>query len=170
MPEALSQTNLPAADAKLAPPRDLLPLPFWQAHRWEIAGGIVIILLGLAALICFRRRARPVVVVPPAAQARRDLEALRKHAPDAVLPVRISRVISRYVVSRFNLPPGELTTGELRRALRQAGVNPESTEVIGDFLQRCDEIKFAPGATPADGALIDAALQLVDRLETGGAQ
>jgi hypothetical protein len=166
MPEILRQTNDFAASLKLTPPRDPLPLPFWQAHGWELAGLFGLVVCGVALWFRLGRRTRLQAAIPPARQARSELEALRGRVPDIKLAIEAARIIRRFIVNRLALPPDELTTTELCAALRnRPGVAPETADRATDFLRRCDELKFAPDAKSPESDLIAAALDVVERLD-----
>ncbi len=63
----------------------------------------------------------------------------------------------RYVEERFSLRAPELTTEEfLLEAGRSPELSPLHRELLSDFLQRCDRVKFArysPGETESRDAL-----------------
>src|ERR1043166_488392 len=70
--------------------------------------------------------------------------------------IRVSDVLRRYVTEQFDLPVTKQTSVEFLAALAKA--SPFSSEekiLLGDFLNRCDLIKFARyDATPADSRLL----------------
>jgi hypothetical protein len=149
----------------LRPPHDEIPPSFWELHGWQagVAAPVVLMLAGLAVL--WLRRPAPVVVEPPAAIARRELEALRGRAGDAALAAEVSRIFRRYVWRFFEFAPDELTTAEIRQALQtRPQISPGLAGDIGDFLRRCDEWKFAPAPAP-QFAVVPDALDLVEKIE-----
>lgn len=165
MPDA-PPTNQSASTLKLSPPRAPLPDSFWSVHRRELALGIVFVFAAVAVWILLGKKKQPPVRVPPAVQARRELEALRQRAPDAALAVAVAQIIRRFIVGQLALPSQEFTTAELHHALRHAaGVPPEVAELAADFLRRCDAIKFSPDAPPPAPEIIAEALQVVEHLE-----
>jgi hypothetical protein len=91
---------------------------------------------------------------------------LRQKAEDGALLSQVSQILRHYVVAAFNLPPEELTTAEICRAV--AGlekIGPELSAALGEFLRQCDERKFSP-PTPAPplGAVAEA-LKLIDQAQ-----
>ena len=98
--------------------------------------------------------------------ARRALLSLRSRPEDAALVGEVSRIFRRYLTFAFALPPVELTTTELARELQsRAAGNPALAGSISDFLRRCDEWKFAPGARGTKLAAAPAAVELLEQIE-----
>jgi len=107
-----------------------------------------------------------VPVTPPDVLARSALEALRGRPEDIALVAEVSGIFRHYVIAAFNLPPDELTTAELHRALQShPQASAELVAEIIEFLSRCDEYKFAPAhpASPFDG--VAGALELIAKTE-----
>ena len=151
--------HLPA----LLPPHGELPPSFWEQHGWTILALSVVALVALAFLIAVLRRPKPIVITPPDVIARSALEALRGRPEDGVLLVGVSAILRNYLVTVCELPPGELTTAELRAALESTPkLNPELVAAIGDFFVRCDERKFSPVPPAPKVGAVDAALSLVN--------
>ena len=163
-----------AAEGPTSPlPRPLrteLHPSFWAQH-----GGMImlaaILTVGVVGLCIWRlRRPKPIIVIPPEALARSALESLRGRTEDGALVSDVSRIFRHYVISTFQLPPDELTTGELQKALQPpAHANAELVDGIIDFLRACDEWKFAPlrsgaGGTPAP-LTVAGALELIGKIE-----
>src|ERR1051325_10602803 len=100
MPDAAPQTTRPAAPVQLAPPRPPLRDSFLHAHRWEMAVGIVLLLLASAAVVAvvlwLKRRLSSPLRGPAGARAGRNLEAWRARPADAGLPVDTARIIRRF--------------------------------------------------------------------------
>ncbi len=155
----------------LKPAHAEIPPTFWELH-----GGLVIA-LGAAVVVVvllvawFLTRPKPAVVIPPAELARRALQELNGKPEDGVILSRVSQLLRHYWQKAFALPAGELTTAEFcRAAAENAATGPELALGLADFLRRCDERKFAPGASgPALGA-VGQALQLVEKGEARLAQ
>jgi hypothetical protein len=151
---------------ELLPPQPELPTTFWEAHGWQcILGGVVFVGIVIAVIV-WLRRPRVVVIEPPVTQARQALEKLRGQKEDGALVMNVSRILKRYVIAALNLPAAELTTTEFRHALQeQPQVAPELAVSTGNFLQRCDEWKFAPERPAEKLGAVDGALELVEKLE-----
>jgi hypothetical protein len=161
-------TNPISADdiPPLRPPRPELPPGFWEQYGgWVVAGGAVLLCL-LAGMVWLLFRPKPPVPLPPATQARKELEPLGRQPEDGALLSRVSQVVRHYIGAAFGLPPGELTTGEFCRVLAGAEqVGPQLSTAVGDFLRQCDQRKFAPApALPPLGA-VPRALQLIETAE-----
>jgi len=150
----------------LAPPDVELPAPFWEHyHSAVIAGGLVVLAV---ALIYWRGKLRPVppAVLPPETEARQALSACASQPEDGKLLSEVSRIMRRYTVAAFTLPPVEATTAEF--CVRLAGndrVGAELGDRIARFLRECDERKFSPRSASAPLNAVAGALDLVDRAE-----
>jgi len=148
----------------LKPPRPELS-PSSQ-HGWIAAVAVVVALGVIAFWIAWRRRAKPVTLTPPEVLARSALEALRGKTDNEMLVADVSRILRHYVIAAFSLPPDELTTTELQKALQlQSQAPPELSAAIIDFLRRCDEWKFAPVSNPARLDPVACALELLEKTE-----
>lgn len=176
MTNSLSQsTNSPGSVPEMAlrdvkPPLDV-PID-WVAAAWW-AAGIALALIALAAMIAYwirkRRRpeAKPVAPsVPPHQEARRRLEAaLRLISDPKPFCVAVSDALRWYLEQRFELRAPERTTEEFLEELRVSDLlNGEQKEVLAEFLQRCDLVKFAR-LEPNESELLrlhDTAARLVD--------
>jgi hypothetical protein len=110
-------------------------------------------------------------VLPIELQARQELAALRQRSEDGRMVSQVSRVMRRYVVTAFELPPDELTTSEFCRALGgDQKIGPELAAAVGEFLRRCDEVKFAPSSSPRQMGAAIRALELIELGEARRAQ
>jgi len=82
--------------------------------------------------------------------------------------IRVSDILRRYVTEQYQLPVTRQTSVEFLNAL--AATSPFSADeqsLLGDFLNRCDLIKFARyEATQEDSRLL---LSEADRFVKGGA-
>jgi hypothetical protein len=151
----------------LRPPHAEIPPTFWEQHTTSV-GLVGFTLLALTGVVIWwATRPKPPVIIPPEVQARGDLESLRKLTEDGRVLSKVSQAVRRYFGAAFALPPGELTTAEFCRAMAANDqVGPELSTTTRDFLQRCDERKFAPEAPPAATVAADYALKLVEQAET----
>jgi hypothetical protein len=155
--------------------RDIRPpveIPsFWI---WLWAAFAVAIIAGLAVLAWYfwQKRRREVPVVPPIPahiRARQKLEEALGHIGEVKLfCTMVSDTIRVYLEERFEFRAPERTTEEFLYELR--GTNlllPDQKESLGEFLRRCDLVKFAryePGQ-PELHDLRDSALRLVEETE-----
>jgi len=159
---AQATNDLPA----LLPPYTELPPGFWEQHGITVILGSVAVLaiIGVAAWLIFRPR--PLPVIPPEVQARRELEALRTQPEDGQVLSRASQIVRRYVLAAFDLSAGELTTHEFIRAMESSPrLTAEVREAIAEFLRRCDERKFGGSSGSVAGHGAAQALELVNRSE-----
>jgi len=155
----------------LRPPRPELRPSFWELHRWQMVLAVAVVLAAVGVWTRWRGRPKPVITIPPETVARNLLERLRSRPENLTVAAEVSRIVRRYVTAAFNLPPDELTAAELRRALEKSQVSPDLVSAISDFLQRCDEWKFAPvEATPPLGGVVTGACELIDKTEASRKQ
>lgn len=156
----------------LRPIRPEIPPGFYEQYGgWVWAGAILLVALALAAVWWFRRP-RPLPSVPPEAAVRAALEPLSREPEDGAVLSRVSQAFRRYVAAAFDLGQGEMTTGDVTRAVGAAPqLGEELPRQITGFLARCDERKFAPptGAVAPLGAASEA-LRLVDAAEARRAE
>ena len=165
--------SLPAADLPLPdqipplrPPHGELPPTFWEQHTWLIViCGVVLLALVCAAAWLLTRR-KPPVAVPPEVQARQALEPLRQTPEDGALLSRVSQILHHYLAAAFDLPPEELTTAELCRAIEShARIGPELSAAISQFLRLCDQDKFSPPSPTPPLRAVNQALKLVEQAQ-----
>jgi hypothetical protein len=161
-------TNAPAPDAipLLRPPHGEIPPTFWEQHSlWAVIVGILLLAV-VGAAVWFLTRPKPPVVVPPEVQARLALEPLRQQPEDGVVLSRISQILRHYVTAVFGLPPGELTTAEFCQAIAgHAGIGPELSAALSDFLHQCDQRKFSPTASVSSFSAVAQAFKLIDQAQ-----
>ncbi|HXD00643.1 MAG TPA: polyprenyl synthetase family protein, partial [Verrucomicrobiae bacterium] len=124
---ALADGDLPP----LQPPHGELPLSFWEHYHWVILAASLVAMALLVLLILWLRRSKPAIVVPPDEIARRALEALRGQPENGVLLMKVSGIFRRYVTFACGLPPREMTTTEVCRAVAMA----TNTVCTGEILQ-----------------------------------
>jgi hypothetical protein len=151
--------------------RDIRP-PVRIADPWAWAWW-GLLLLALAAILAWwwwRRRHRPPAPptppIPPHVRAKQRLNEALLHIGDARLfCFLVSDALRTYLEERFHLRAPERTTEEFLNDL-QSTPHLTSTQKLslGDFLERCDLVKFAR-FEPTETALRDlheSALRLVD--------
>lgn len=149
----------------IAPPVDYSLVPVWAVF----AGAFVALAIaGLIARVIVRRMRRPKPVQSPRERALAELRRVRGEI-SATTPyefsIRVSDVLRRYVTEQFNLPVTRQTSVEFLEALTHtSSFSEEEKLLLGDFLNRCDLIKFARfDATIADSELLlDEATQFVN--------
>jgi hypothetical protein len=153
------------------------PVPIPSVWSW--LGPILIgLVLALAVWLCWRawRRRRgvssavPVMVIPPHVRARDRLrEALGLMGQPKPFCIAISLTLRVYLEEQFQLRAPERTTEEFLDELQSSPrLSLRQKESLGDFLTRCDLVKFArhePGELVLR-ELLDAAMRLVE--ETAG--
>ena len=180
------------ADSKeirdIKPPIALRRFPARIAAILAAGAGAIAVAAALVLRRRRRREAAPAVAPrPPHEIAREELRRLRAmHLPEAgrvaECYVRLSGIARRYIEARFGLRAPDRTTEEFLAEAGRGGVlDARARVLIGDFLERCDLVKFArygPTAGEVDGAF-DAAERFVEetareretgevRGETGG--
>jgi hypothetical protein len=137
--------------------------------RWipAVAGTLVILLIGLAA-IRWRRRAEP--PLSPDRRALRELDRLREAAiksghKSEWLYTQLSDVVRRYLTERFGLPAFQRTTAEFLRAVAEAPPLAGESDFLRDFLGRCDVAKFAGVADDGGdwGRAVEQAREFIQR-------
>ena len=150
----------------LRPPQVEIPPTFWELHATGVflIGFALLALMGIA--IWFATRPKPPVVIPREVQTRNELELMRDLPESGAVLSQVSQAVRRYFGAAFALPPGELTTAEFCRAIaKNEQIGSDLSNATGEFLRRCDERKFAPGATPQATGAVEYALQLVEQAE-----
>jgi len=154
------------APPKLQPPHDELGPTFWEARGMVVVLGNAAFFVALGLFYLILRRPRMAAMEPPYLVARRALEARRERAEDPQLLMEVSRILRRYAIFIYCLPPDEFTTRELKFEL---DARPSADARLGaeliDFLKQCDERKFSP--TPLSGPLgaVKTALEILEKLK-----
>jgi len=174
-------TNLPSMLAAQSTNdlRDIKPpveIPSgWAWVWWGLAALAAAALLFQAWRYWQKRRSElpPVPVIPPHVRAKRKLrEALALIGQPREFCILVSDTIRWYLEERFTFRAPERTTEEFLSELRQTNLlTAEQKDSLGEFLQRCDLVKFAryePGE-PELHDLHDSALRLVEETEPGSA-
>jgi uncharacterized protein DUF4381 len=140
----------------IAPPVDYSLLP-----PWLIFVGVFVSLTVVGLLVWFIARAlrRPAPAQSPRDRALAKLEQMRPEI-EKVDPyrfsIRVSDILRRYVTEQFNLPVTRQTSVEFLTGLRKSSpFSEDEKELLEDFLNRCDLIKFARyEATSSDSQLL----------------
>jgi hypothetical protein len=150
----------------LQPPHDELGPTFWEQRGMILVLGNLAFFMLLAALALWLRRPRKITPEAPDAIARRALEALRDRPEDPQLLMLVSRILRRYAVFAFCLPPDEFTTTELKFELQaRPSMDAALAAALIEFLRQCDERKFSQA--PSAGALgaVNKALELLEKIK-----
>ncbi len=149
------------------------PVDYFLLMPWMIFCAVAgtLLIVGLTTWLIKRRRNRPVIIVTPRQRAMEELARIESEI-ERLTPyqfsIRVSDILRRYVTEQYQLPVTRQTSVEFLNAL--AATSPFSTderELLGDFLNRCDLIKFARyEATREDSRLL---LEEATRFVKGGA-
>lgn len=153
----------------IKPPVDIPSIWSWV---FLAAGVLVFAALAVLAWFAWKNRRKHVLsppVIPAHVTARQRLEAALAHLSDPKLfCTLVSNTIRFYLEERFDFRAPERTTEEFLYELR--GTNlllPDQKDSLGEFLKRCDLVKFAR-YEPREAELRDlhgSALRLVDETE-----
>ena len=148
-------------------------MDYFLLQPWMIFCSVagLLLLTGLTIWAIKRWRNRPVAVKTPRQRAL-DLLARIETEIDKLTPyqfsIRVSDILRRYVTEQYQLPFTRQTSVEFLNVL--AGTTTFSSDeqsLLGDFLNRCDLIKFARyEATREDSRLL---LDEAERFVKGGA-
>jgi len=155
--------------------RDIKPpvdIPSGWAWVGWVLGAIALAALAFFAWRCWqKRRAQtpPVPVIPPHVRAKQKLrEALAWIGQPREFCILVSDTLRCYLEERFDFHAPERTTEEFLYELQGTNLlTPDQKESLGEFLRRCDLVKFAryePGQ-PELHDLHDSALRLVEETE-----
>jgi hypothetical protein len=148
---------------KLIPPHAELPPTFGEQYGAWVVVAVVGLLVLVGAVLWLILRPKPSIPVPIEILSRKELEVLRQRSEDGQVLSQVSRVLRRYFAGAFELPADELTTSEFCRVIAaHEKIGPELAARVGEFLQRCDELKFAPTSSPTQVVAAVRALQLVE--------
>ena len=140
-----SSTPAPDALRDIKPPMAIPNLWLWV---WLAIGALVLaaLVVGLALYFARRRSQVPAAPpVPPHVRAKQKLEeALALIAQAKPFCVLVSDTIRLYLEERFNFRAPERTTEEFLYELQNTNLLlPDQKESLGEFLKRCDLVKFA---------------------------
>jgi hypothetical protein len=173
----MKATNFPAqmttsATNELRDIRPPIEIPSgWAWVLWLVAALVLAVLVWWAWRQWQKRRKLlpPVPIVPPHVRAREKLQAaLAFLNQPREFCIRVSDAVRWYLEERFSFRAPERTTEEFLHELRGTNLlSSEQKDRLGDFLARCDLVKFAR-YEPAEAELRDllaSALRLVDETE-----
>ena len=149
-------TNLHSSSAAVGGPgtnalRDIKP-PVEIPSGWAWVGWVVLVLavaaLGFWAWRYWQKRraqAKVVPVIPPHIRAKQRLrEALALIGQPREFCILVSDTVRWYLEERFDFHAPERTTEEFLYELQETNLlTPDQKESLGEFLKRCDLVKFA---------------------------
>jgi hypothetical protein len=143
----------------------------WAWVFWVVGGLVVVGLLFWAWRHWQKRKAEqpPVPVIPPHVRAKQKLqEALGLISQPKPFCILVSDTIRWYLEERFDFRAPERTTEEFLYELQATNLlTPDQKTSLGDFLNRCDLVKFAK-YEPGEPELRDlhaSAVRLVEETE-----
>jgi Domain of unknown function (DUF4381) len=156
-PSAPAQPQLPEI-RDIAAPVDIFPWPLWMVL---VAMAVVLLIIGLIAFgIVWYVRRRPAGPPPsPRMIAMRDLEQLRTQIATLdpyVFSVKVSDILRTFVEAQFGLRATHQTSPEFLASLSESReFSDKDRELLAQFLERCDLIKFAHiEASSTDSAIL----------------
>jgi hypothetical protein len=134
----------PIRDIK--PPLDVFPYPMWMVAT-AAAVGLVLLGLVVAGIV---RGARNRPKAPPPTARDIALRKLREAEADITrrdpyaFSIQVSDILRQYISAQYHLHAPEQTSQEfLEEAARSPHFTGGDKTLLGEFLERCDLIKFA---------------------------
>lgn len=160
----------------IRPIKSPVSLPFSRTWILYLAGGVILLALIIIILLktVFRRKEKVVPLPPPLPAhviAYEQLEKIkRENLPERgkikEYYYRVSNTARHYLENRFGLRAPERTTEEFLYDMASTDyLNVHQQDLVSDFLQECDMVKFArygPTRNEIERAY-DAAVRLVDQ-------
>src|SRR5438552_13719053 len=174
VPAPSSATNGAATNSLVAADiRDIkapVEIPSGWLWLWCVLGGLGIALASYVAWRYWQKhRTKPKteeLIIPPHVRARRKLEqALALIYEPRPFCISVSDTLRAYLEEAFSLRAPERTTEEFLDELQSSALLSFSQkQLLGDFLMRCDLVKFAREEPAVDQLkeLRESALRLVD--------
>lgn len=168
-------TNQPASLVTTNALRDIKPpveIPSGWEWLWWTLGGIAIATLAWLIWRYWKTRKAQVEIIPPVpahVRAKQKLEeALALISQPKPFCTMVSDTVRFYLEERFDFRAPERTTDEFLYELQGTDLLlPDQKESLGEFLKRCDLVKFAryePGE-PELRDLHQSAMRLVEETE-----
>lgn len=173
---ALIVPSTPATNTNAAATlRDIKPpvhIPDYWLYLWIALGLIAFAIVGYLIWRYWLKKAlqpNPIPALPPHVRARRRLKEAMAHIADPKLFVSaVSDAVRVYLEESFDLRAPERTTEEFLHELQRSNRLGENVKTsLGDFLSRCDLVKFAKyEPTQAElEELHNAAMRIVEETE-----
>ncbi|MCG3130791.1 MAG: hypothetical protein FLDDKLPJ_01564 [Phycisphaerae bacterium] len=127
----------------------------------------LLIVLGVVARR--RRMLRESPGLARRSRARRHaVEVMSAAAKAPTAPARagmIGAALAGYLADRFDLPVGQVTSEDARRALERFAAPPALTQRVRDLLSACEAARFSPAAEVGHDIDAARALALIDEIE-----
>ncbi|MFQ5823684.1 MAG: BatD family protein [bacterium] len=154
-----------------------LPKNYRKLILWG-ALGLGILILALLAFYIWRRKKAGKALLPKKEKPRRpahevaldELNALKDSSLLAAgkvkeFYIKISEIIRRYIEGRYFIIALEMTTFDLIENLKSAEIEPENVQLIIEFLDICDLVKFAKYKPTEEehASTINKAFEIVER-------
>lgn len=170
--DAVNATNNAVVLKDMKPP---VPIPAtWEWLLWILAGILVVALVYYFWKKWAQNKEEALQVqrrIPPHIKARQKL----LHAEDIIenpepFCIAVSEAIRTYLAERFELHAPDRTTEEFLNELQSNSVlQVEHKEILGEFLELCDLVKFAKfePQIPKLKQLLSVANRLIDETEPG---
>ena len=151
----------------ISPPVDYSLLPPWVVF---VGSFLALAVLGLVGWLVWRWLQKPKPEQTPRARAIELLQRVRSEITQLTpyqFSIRVSDILRQYVMQQYQLPVTRQTSVEFLESLTNTSQFSEADKsLLGDFLTRCDLIKFARyDATEADSELL---LEEATRFVQGG--
>lgn len=151
----------------IAPPIDYSHVPPWMVFAGTF---LALTLIGALVWLIARTRKQPAPIKSPRDRAVELLDRSEDEI-DMLSPyqfsIRVSDILRTYVTEQYKLPVTRQTSIEFLNLIKTASpFSGDEKELLKDFLDRCDLIKFARyEATTADSRLL---LEEATRFVKGG--
>jgi hypothetical protein len=151
----------------IAPPVDYSHVPTWMVFAGTF---LALTMIGALVWLIARPRKAPIPIKSPReramellAQSEDEIEMLSPYQ----FSIRVSGILRNYVTEQYKLPVTRQTSIEFLNFIKTASpFSEDEKELLRDFLDRCDLIKFARyEATTADSRLL---LEEATRFVKGG--
>lgn len=149
------------------------PVDYFVLKPWMVfcAVAAFLLLVGVTIWLVKWWRRRPAKILTPRERAIDQLARIENQIetlPPYQFSIRVSDILRRYVTEQYQLPVTRQTSVEFLNTLSEKSqFSADEQTLLGDFLNRCDLIKFARyDATPEDSRLL---LEEANRFVKGGA-
>ncbi|HSH37168.1 MAG TPA: DUF4381 family protein [Chthoniobacterales bacterium] len=151
----------------ISPPVNYSLLPPWVVF---VGSFLALATLGLVGWLVWRWLRKPKPEQTPRARAFELLQRVRSEITQLTpyhFSIRVSDILRQYVMQQYQLPVTRQTSVEfLESVARSSQFSEADKSLLGDFLTRCDLIKFARyEATVSDSELL---LEEATRFVQGG--